>query len=299
MKIRPKVYFTKVINPQKLIEMYEILKKPLKGKVAVKVHSGEQGNKNFLRPEFLKPIVEHVKGTIVECNTAYPGARNSTEKHKKLMKEHAWSEHFKVDILDADADITLEIPDGLLIKKNFIGKNTLKYDSCLVISHFKGHQMGGFGGALKQLSIGFGSTAGKAYQHSGGKTANQNVVWSNCCTDKEFKEAMADAASSIVKFFRGNMAFINMMVNISIDCDCDGNAKPPVMKDIGILSSTDPVALDKACLDLIYNSDDPGKKQLIERIESKLGPHIIESSVQLGFGSDDYELINVDNIQKK
>jgi len=235
----------------------------------------------------------HVKGTIVECNCAYPGARNTTEKHKKLMREHGWSEIFKVDILDAEADITLDIPEGKLIKKNFVGKNIINYDSCLVISHFKGHQMGGFGGALKQLSIGFGSSAGKSYQHSAGKTANQNVVWSNTCTDKEFKETMADAAYSVVKYFRGNMAFINMMVNISKDCDCDGNAKPPCMKDIGILSSTDPVALDKACLDLIYNSDDPGKKELIERIESKLGPHIIESSVQLGTGSDDYELINV------
>ena len=293
MRVKPKVYFTKTITPQKIIEMFEILKKPLKGKVAVKVHSGEQGNQNFLRPEFLKPIVEHVKGTIIEGNTAYPGARNTTEKHMKLMKEHGWSEIFKVDILDATDDITLEIPDGLLIKKNFVGKNIQKYDSCLVISHFKGHQMGGFGGALKQLSIGFGSSAGKSYQHSAGKTANQNVVWSNVCTDKEFKEAMADAALSIVRYFKGNMAFINLMVNISIDCDCNGKAKKPSMKDIGILSSTDPVALDKACLDLIYNSDDPGKKELIERIESKLGPHIIECSVLLGTGSDEYELINV------
>ena len=294
MKQKPKVYFTKTITPQKLIDMFEILKKPLKGKVGVKVHSGEKGNQNFLRPEFLKPIVEHVKGTIIEGNTAYPGARNTTEKHIKLMREHGWSEIFKVDILDSEADITLDIPEGLLIKKNFVGKNIIKYDSCLVISHFKGHQMGGYGGALKQLSIGFGSSAGKSYQHSAGKTANQNVVWSNICTDKEFKEAMADAAYSIVKYFRGNMAFINLMVNISIDCDCDGKAKKPCMKDIGILSSIDPVALDKACLDLIYNSDDPGKKELIERIESKLGPHIIESSVQLGTGSDDYELINID-----
>ena len=293
MKVKPKVYFTKTITPQKIIDMYEILKKPLKGKVAVKVHSGEKGNQNFLKPEFLKPIVEHVKGTIVEGNTAYPGARNTTEKHLKLMKEHGWSEIFKVDILDSEADITLEIPEGKLITKNFVGRNIIKYDSCLVISHFKGHQMGGYGGALKQLSIGFGSSAGKSYQHSAGKTTNQNIVWSNCCTDKEFKEAMADAAYSIVKYFKGNMAFINMMVNISIECDCNGSAKKPNMKDIGILSSTDPVALDKACLDLIYNSDDPGKEELIERIESKLGPHIIESSVLLGTGSSDYELITV------
>ena len=291
---KPKVYFTKTISSEKIVEMLKILNKPLPGRVAVKVHSGEKGNKNYLRPEFIRTMVDYVQGTIVECNTAYGGARNTTEKHRELMKEHEWTKYFKVDIMDAEGpDLTLEIPNGILIKENYVGKNIQNYDSCLVISHFKGHVMGGFGGALKQLSIGFGSTAGKAYQHSGGKTKDQNNLWSNICSDKEFKEAMADAASSVVKFFKGNMAFINLMVNISVDCDCDGNAKPPVMKDIGILSSTDPVALDKACLDLVYNSNDEGKKELIARIEEKLGPHIIESAVKLGFGKDDYELIYV------
>ena len=291
---KPKVYFTKEITPEKLVEMYKILNKPLPGKVGVKVHSGEKGNKNFLRPEFFKPIVEHVKGTIIECNTAYPGERNSTEKHKVLMDEHEWTKYFTVDILDAEGpDITLEIPNGITIKKNYIGKNTKNYDSALVISHFKGHFFGGFGGALKQLSIGFGSSRGKTYQHTAGATDDQTQLFQKICPDKEFKETMADAAHSVVKFFKGNMAFINVMKNISIDCDCDGKAKEPIMKDIGILSSTDPVALDKACLDMIYNSEDPGKKELIERIESKLGPHIIESSVQLGTGSDEYELITV------
>ncbi len=291
---KPKVYFTKTISSEKIVEMFKILNKPLPGRVAVKVHSGEKGNKNYLRPEFIRTMVDYVQGTIVECNTAYGGARNTTEKHRELMKEHEWTKYFKVDIMDAEGpDLTLEIPNGILIKENYVGKNIQNYDSCLVISHFKGHVMGGFGGALKQLSIGFGSTAGKAYQHSGGKTKDQNNLWSNICSDKEFKEAMADAASSVVKFFKGNMAFINLMVNISVDCDCDGNAKPPVMKDIGILSSTDPVALDKACLDLVYNSNDEGKKELIARIEEKLGPHIIESAVKLGFGKDDYELIYV------
>ena len=292
---KPKVYFTQTISSEKIVEMFKILNKPLPGRVAVKVHSGEKGNKNYLRPEFIRTMVDYVQGTIVECNTAYGGARNTTEKHKELMKEHEWTKYFKVDIMDAEGpDLTLEIPNGILIKENYVGKNIQNYDSCLVISHFKGHVMGGFGGALKQLSIGFGSTAGKAYQHSGGKTKDQNNLWSNICSDKEFKEAMADAASSVVKFFKGNMAFINLMVNISVDCDCDGNAKPPVMKDIGILSSTDPVALDKACLDLVYNSNDEGKKELIARIEEKLGPHIIECSVQLGTGNADYELINID-----
>ena len=255
---KPKVYFTKEITPEKIVEMYKILNKPLPGKVGVKVHSGEKGNKNFLRPEFFKPIMEHVKGTIIECNTAYPGARNSTEKHKALMDEHEWTKYFNVDILDSEGpDITLEIPNGIAIKKNYIGKHTQNYDSALVIAHFKGH------------------------------------FFQNICSDKTFKETMADAAYSTVKFFKGNMAFINVMKNISLDCDCDGNAKEPCMKDIGILSSTDPVALDKASLDMIFNSKDEGKKQLIERIEQKLGPHIIECSVQLGTGKSDYELITV------
>jgi uncharacterized Fe-S center protein len=291
---KPKVYFTKTITPEKLVEMYDILKKPLKGKVGVKIHSGEQGNKNYLRPEFLKPIVEHVKGTIVECNTAYPGARNYTDKHWKLMEDHEWSKYFKVDILDAEGpDITLKIPHGIKIKENYIGKNTKNYDSILVVSHFKGHAMGGYGGALKQLSIGMGSTRGKTYQHTAGVTADQNKFFQNVCPDKTFKETMADAAWSVVDFFKGNMAFINVMKNISVDCDCDGNAKKPVMKDIGILSSTDPVALDKACLDLVYKSDDPGKEELIKRIEKLYGPHVIECSVQLGTGKSDYELITV------
>jgi uncharacterized Fe-S center protein len=291
---KPKVYFTKEITPEKLVEMYKILNKPLKGKVGIKVHSGEKGNQNYLKPEFFKPIVEHLHGTIIECNTAYPGARNYTDKHKALMDEHEWTKYFKVDILDAEGpDITLEIPKGIAIKKNYIGKNTKNYDSALVIAHFKGHAFGGYGGALKQLSIGFGSSRGKTYQHTAGVTDDQNKFFQNICGDKVFKETMADAANSVVNFFKGNMAFINVMKNISIDCDCDGNAKKPCMKDIGILSSTDPVALDKACIDLIYNSDDPGKKPLIERIEQKLGTHIIECSVQLGTGKSDYELITV------
>ena len=291
---KPKVYFTKTITPEKLIDMYKILNKPLQGKVGVKVHSGEKGNQNFLRPEFLKPIVDYVKGTIVECNTAYPGARNYTDKHKALMEEHEWTKYFNVDILDAEGpDITLKIPNGIVLKENYIGKNTKNYDSILVVSHFKGHISGGYGGALKQLSIGFGSTRGKTYQHTAGVTDDQTQFSQNRCSPKTFKETMADAASSVVEFFKGNMAFINVMKNISVDCDCNKNAQKPCMKDIGILSSTDPVALDKACLDLIYNSNDPGKEELIKRIEEKFGPHIIECSVQLGIGKSDYELITV------
>ena len=291
---KPKVYFTKEISSEKIVEMFKVLNKPLPGKVAVKVHSGEKGNQNYLHPEFLRSMVDYVQGTIVECNTAYGGARNSTEKHKELMKEHEWTKYFNVDIMDAEGpDITLKIPNGILIKETYVGKNIQNYDSCLLISHFKGHVMGGYGGALKQLSIGFGSSAGKAYQHSGGKTVDQTECWKLACSDKEFKESMADAASAVVQYFKGNMAFINLMVNISPDCDCDGSARPPVMKDIGILSSTDPVALDRACLDLIYNADDEGKSILIERIEKLLGAHVIECSEQLGTGKSDYELIYV------
>ena len=210
------------------------------------------------------------------------------------MDEHGWTKYFNVDILDSEGpDITLKIPNGIVLKENYIGKNTKNYDSILVISHFKGHMSGGFWGALKKLSIGFGSTRGKVYQHTAGVTDDQTKFLENRCSAKTFKETMADAAYSIVAFFKGNMTFINVMKNISVDCNCNGKAKPPCMKDIGILSSTDPVALDKACLDLIYNSNDPGKKELITRIEEKFGPHIIECSVQLGTGKSDYELITI------
>ena len=299
MTEKPKVYFTKEITPEKLIEMYNKLDIKLQGNIAVKVHSGEKGNKNFLRPEFMKPLVDHLNATIVETTSSGPehfGERTTYEKHKKLLEEHGWTKVFKkVEILDTEQpDEELDIPNGIMLKKNYIGSKTKNYDGFLVLAHFKGHVMGGFGGALKQLSIGFGSRLGKTLMHSGGKSRNPDDFMKTICPDKDFKECMADCAFSVVNKFRGKMVFINVMKNISIDCDCDGKAKPPCMKDIGILSSTDPVAIDKACIDLIYNSEDPGKKQLIERIESKLGPHIFECSVQLGTGSTDYELINID-----
>ena len=299
MTEKPKVYFTKEISSEKLIELYKKLDIKLEGNIAVKVHSGEKGNQNFLRPEFMKPLVDYLDGTIVETNSSGPeyiSERNTNEKHKKLLEEHGWTKVFKkVEILDAEQpDEEIDIPNGIMLKKNYIGSKTKNYDGFLVLAHFKGHVMGGYGGALKQLSIGFGSRLGKTLMHSGGKSRDPEEFMKTICPDKDFKECMADCAFSVVNKFRGKMVFINVMKNISIDCDCDGNAKPPCMKDIGILSSTDPVAIDKACLDLIYNSDDPGKKELIERIEKKLGPHIIECSVQLGTGSADYELINID-----
>jgi uncharacterized Fe-S center protein len=291
---KSKVYFTKTISSEKVVEMFKILNKDLPGKIAIKVHSGEKGNKNFLHPEFLRPMVDYLQGTIVECNTAYGGVRMTTESHKQLMNEHEWTKYFKVDILDGEGhDDELEIPNGFILKKTYVGKRMKNYDSCLVLSHFKGHGSGGYGGALKQLSIGFGSTAGKCLQHTGGQSTDTSEFRTKKCGAYEFKETMADAASVVVKHFKGNMAFINIMANISLDCDCDGSARPPVMADIGILSSTDPVALDQACLDLIYNSNDEGKTQLIERIESLYGPHIIECSVKLGTGIKEYELIHV------
>ena len=290
-----KVYFTKTITPEKVIEMYKILNKDLKGNIAVKVHSGEKGNQNYLKPEFLKPIIEYVNGTVVECNTAYEGMRNSTEKHKELINEHGWSKYFNVDILDSiDNDLKLDIPNGKIIKENYLGRNIENYDSMLVISHFKGHPMGGYGGALKQLSIGCASSRGKAWIHSAGKTLDQKILWNNLPEQDLFLESMADAASSVVNYFKDNIVYINIMCNMSIDCDCCKEAEDPCIKDIGILSSLDPIAIDQACIDLVYNSNDPGKNHLIERIESRNGIHTIEASEKLGFGTRSYELINID-----
>lgn len=288
------VYFIKDITPENVVKVYEKLGKELTGKVAVKVHSGEKGNQNYLHPEFMRPILEHVHGTIVECNTAYEGARNTTEKHQRLIKDHGWTDYFTVDIMDAEADTTLEIPNGKVIKQNFVGQNLNNYDSMLVLSHFKGHPMGGYGGALKQLSIGVASSAGKAWIHSASKTKDQNELWSNVAEQDQFLEAMADAASSVVAHFNGNMAFINIMCNMSVDCDCCAVAEDPCMKDIGILASLDPIAVDRACVDLVKNSDDPGRGHLLERITSRHGEHTIEAAEALGFGTTDYELIKLD-----
>ena len=289
-----KVYFTKNITEENVIKIYEALGISLPGKVAVKVHSGEEGNQNYLRPEFLKPMIEYVNGTVVECNTAYEGARNTTEKHEKLMESHGWNKYFNVNIMDKDSDIVLDIPNGNVIKENYVGSNINNYDSMLVLSHFKGHPMGGFGGALKQLSIGCASSAGKSYIHSAGVTLDQNKLWDNIAEQDKFLESMADAASSVVKHFNGNMAFINIMCNLSVDCDCCAVAEDPCMKDIGILASLDPIALDKACIDLIYNSTDPGKDHFIKRVERQNGTHIIDAALKLNFGTTEYELIDID-----
>ncbi len=288
--MKSKVYFTKDLSNISLVNIYKQLGINLPERVAVKVHSGEAGNQNFLHPEYFKDIINYVNGTVVECNTAYDGARNTTEKHQKLLRDHEWTKYFDVDLLDAAGpDKEVSIPNGKVIKKNYLGKNIDAYNSMLVLSHFKGHPMGGYGGALKQLSIGCASSYGKAYIHGAGEpekiwTADHNL----------FLESMADAASSVVKLFAGKIAYINVMCNMSVDCDCCAKAEDPCMKDIGILASTDPVAIDKACLDLVYNSSDPGKDHLIERIESRNGIHTIDSAYELGIGNKEYELINID-----
>ena len=293
---KSKVYFIKEITPENIIKAYNAVGKKLEGNVAVKMHSGEKGNKNYLRPEFVKDVINYVNGTVVECNTAYEGARNSTEKHLELIKEHEWEKYFPFDLLDREGpDMELDIPSGKVLKKNYVGKDLTKYDSLLVLSHFKGHAMGGYGGALKQLSIGCASSAGKTLIHTAGKETDQTKLWDNLPEQDKFLEAMADAVSSVVDYFKGNAVYINVMKNISVDCDCDGNASAPCMKDIGVLASLDPVAIDQACLDLVYNSNDSGRDKLIERIESRHGVHTIEAAYDLGVGNREYELIELDN----
>lgn len=291
---KSKVYFIKEITKENLVKIFNQLNFELKGKVAVKVHSGEKGNQNFLHPEFVKPLVEKVKGTIVECNTAYNGERNETNKHKALMDYHGWTKYFDVDIMDAVGDdLVLPIPNGKQIKENYVGKNIQNYDSMLVISHFKGHPMGGYGGAIKQLSIGCASTAGKCYIHSSGKVTDQKILWSNTAKQNDFLEAMVDSALSIADFFKGNIAYINIMCNMSVDCDCCSVAEDPCMQDIGILASLDPVSIDQACIDLVYNSNDPGKEHFLERVTSRNGTHTIDMAEEIGLGSKKYSLIEV------
>lgn len=284
------VYFSSTITPEKVLELYHLARKPLPGNVAIKVHSGEKGNQNFLRPDFWKPVIEAVGGTVVECNTAYEGARNTTSRHLELMEYHGWDRYFDVEILDAQGpDLELPIPRGQKIQKNFVGRGIEKYDSMVVLSHFKGHPVGGYGGALKQLSIGVASSYGKAYIHGVGVPEN---FWTS--DHDSFLEAMADAASSVVEYFRGNLVYVNVMKNMSVDCDCCAVAKDPCMGDMGILVSTDPVAIDQACIDLVKASTDPGRDTLLERIESRNGVHTIEAAEALGIGTREYTLIEVE-----
>lgn len=287
--MKSKVYFSRTITPEAVLRLYKLVGKELPGKVAVKVHSGEKGNQNFLHPDFWKEIIDYVGGTVVECNTAYEGARNTTPKHLALLEDHGWNRYFTVDLLDAQGpDLELPIPQGKVIHKNFVGKDMADYDSTLVLSHFKGHPMGGYGGALKQLSIGFASSYGKAYIHGAG---DPKQLWT--ADHDSFLESMADAASSVVDYFKGNAVYINVMKNMSVDCDCCAVAEDPCLADMGVLTSTDPVAIDQACIDLVYGCDDPGKAHFLERVESRNGVHTIESAAALGIGSREYELVEV------
>ena len=286
-----KVYFSRTITPEKVLELYKMVDSPLEGNVALKVHSGETGNQNFIRPDFWKPLIDFVGGTIVECNTAYEGTRNTTVKHMRTMDKHGWSRYFDVDIMDSEGpDMLLEIPNGKCIQKNYVGKNLADYDSMLVLSHFKGHPMGGYGGAIKQLAIGVASSYGKAYIHGVGNPEN---FWNS--DHDSFLESMADAAASVVEYFKGKLVYVNVMKNMSVDCDCCAKAEDPCVKDIGILVSLDPIAIDQACIDLVYAAtDDPGQGHLLERIESRNGVHTIEAAATLGFGSREYELVEVE-----
>lgn len=282
------VYFTPDITSDNLVRIYKTLGKDLKGNVAVKVHSGEPGGHNFLQPDFMKDLVHYVNGTIVECNTAYEGRRNTTEEHKKAIAEHGFDKIAKVDIMDEEGQMELPVPNGKQIKVNYVGSHLKNYDSMLVLSHFKGHQMGGFGGALKNMSIGIASSYGKAYIHGAGIPEN---IWT--CEQDKFLESMADADKSVMDYMNGNITFINVMSRMSIDCDCNNNPAEPEIADIGILASDDPVALDQACVDLVYSSKDPGKASLIKRMEEMHGIHTVEAAADLGVGVRKYKLIDI------
>ena len=291
---KSKVYFIKELSPENVVKVFKELGKNLPNKVAVKVHSGEEGNQNYLHPEFMKPIVEYVNGTVVECNTAYSGERNTTKKHLKTIEKHGWFKFFNVDLLDAEGpDFVLPVKNGKHLHEDYLGKNITNYSSMLVLSHFKGHPMGGYGGALKQLSIGCASSAGKAWIHSAGKNLDQYTLWNNLPPQDHFLESMAEAASAVVDYFKGNIAFINIMCNMSVDCDCCAVAEDPCIKDIGILASLDPVAIDKACLDLVEKSSDAGKEHFLERVNSRNGTHTIDVAEKLGVGTTNYELIKI------
>lgn len=291
---KSKVYFTKEITPESLVKIYKKVGKDLKGKIAVKISTGEPGGKNFLNPNLIKDLVNKLNGTIVECNTAYAGRRNTTEEHWKAIKEHGFIDIANVDIMDENGDMAIPVKNGIHLKENYVGKNLKNYDSMLMLSHFKGHQMGGFGGALKNMSIGVASSSGKTGIHTAGKTRVPTELWDNLPEQDHFLESMAEADESVINYMNGNIVYINVINNISFDCDCNSNPEAPCMSDIGITASIDPVAVDKASLDLIYNSEDNGKERLIARIEEKHGIRTVEHAEELGIGSTDYELINID-----
>ena len=295
---KPTVYFTKTISPDAMVKMFEKLDVKLTGKVGLKVHSGEPNGPYFLRPDFLQPIYDHTKGTFLECNVAYNSERLTTEKHEQVLQDNGWKDNNRrFEIMDAEEDTAFELENYNILNITYAGKKLLDYDSCLVLSHFKGHAMGGFGGALKQLSIGFGSTKGKTWIHTAGKSTDYNELFIKKASQENFTASMADAASVIDNYFRkkGGIAYVSVLANISIDCDCAGKkAKPPQIKDIGILASTDPVAIDQACLDMIKKTNETGTEAFLERVADRMGENTITSAVKLGMGKKEYKLVTVD-----
>jgi len=290
----PKVYYIKEISSENLVKIYEVLGRKAEGKVAVKLSTGEPGNNNYLNPNLIKALVQKVNGTIVECNTAYGGGRDNTENHLKAAADHGFTAIAPVDIMDAEGETALPVKGGKHLEADYVGKNFLNYDFVMVLSHFKGHPMAGFGGALKNISIGIASSAGKAYIHSAGKTKDVVEVWKDVPHQDIFQESMAEASKAVIDHIGDRILYINVANNLSVDCDCVATPEDPKMGDIGILASLDPVALDRACIDLVRASEDHGKIHLIERIDSRNGMHNLEYAEQLGLGSQKYELIKID-----
>ncbi len=294
---KPVVYMTTDISPEGLVRVYDALGVVPTGKVAVKISTGEPGGKNFLQPSLIKDLVTKVNGTIVECNTAYKGPRFETESHLKVFEDHGFTAIAPIDLLDGEAEVKIPVQDTTYIKYNIVGANMLNYDWIVNLAHFKGHAMGGFGGVLKNQSIGIASSNGKAYIHSAGAIEDKELIWKHTAEQDKFIEAMAAAAQSVHEYFDGRIIYINVMNNLSVDCDCNGHPADPEMKDVGILASLDPVALDQACVDLVFNypsSEGDDAAALIERINSRHGIHILEHAAAIGLGSREYELRSID-----
>lgn len=298
MCAQSKVYFTRDITPEALVRIYKALGKEAKGRVAVKISTGEAGGHNYLKPELIRNLVDEVGGTIVECNTAYAGSRNTSAAHWKTIREHGFDKIAKVDIMDENGDMCIPVKDSTHIKYDIVGEHLANYDFMINLAHFKGHAMGGFGGVLKNLSIGVASSAGKSYIHTAGKVQSPNELWSNLPAQDYFLESMAAAAQAVADYFGDNILYINVMNNLSVDCDCDSSPDEPKLKDMGIMASLDPVALDKACLDMVFNhksTEGDDAKPLIERINRQHGTYIVDYAEKIGLGSKSYTIVNIDN----
>lgn len=298
MCAQSKVYFTKEITPEALVRIYKALGKEAKGRVAVKISTGEAGGHNYLKPELIRNLVDEVGGTIVECNTAYAGSRNTSAAHWKTIRQHGFDKIAKVDIMDEHGDMRIPVKDTTHIKYDIVGASLANYDFMVNLAHFKGHAMGGFGGVLKNQSIGVASSAGKTYIHTAGKVQSPDELWNNLPAQDYFLESMAAAAQAVADYFKGNILYINVMNNLSVDCDCDSSPDEPKLKDMGIMASLDPVALDKACLDMVFNhksTEGDDAKPLIERINRQHGTHIVDYAEKIGLGSTAYVVVDIDN----